>query len=137
MGSRAAALVDWQTARDTGRRVGGTGPHTTPADRARLREDLAELVPRAESLVTDLTSLRAGGYRSRPWVMSRGEWVGANLEGLQRLLEPLARRLVPEGSTRSPIRRKTFGVQIGGLLGYVSRRVLGQTTRSCRPTTRA
>jgi coenzyme F420 biosynthesis associated uncharacterized protein len=126
MGSRAAALVDWQTARDTGRRVGGTGPHTTPADRARLREDLAELVPRAESLVTDLTSLRAEGYRSRPWVMSRGEWVGANLEGLQRLLEPLARRLVPEGSTRSPIRRKTFGVQIGGLLGYVSKKVLGQ-----------
>lgn len=126
MGSRAAALVDWQTARDTGRRVGGPGPQTTPADRARLREDLAELVPRAETLVTDLTSLRAEGYRSRPWVMSRGEWVGANLEGLQRLLEPLAQRLVPEGSTRSPIRRKTFGVQIGGLLGYVSKKVLGQ-----------
>lgn len=126
MGSRAAALVDWDTAHDTGRRIGGPGPQTAAADRARLREDLAELVPRAEALVSDFTSLRVDGDRSRPWVMSRGEWVGANLGGLQRLLEPLARRLVPEGSPRSSLRRKALGAQIGGLLGYVSKKVLGQ-----------
>jgi len=126
MGSRAGALVDWDTARDTGRRVGGPGPQTASADRARLREDLAEIVPRAESLVSDFTALRVEGSRSRPWVMSRGEWVGANLGGLQRLLEPLARRLVTERSGRSGLRRKALGAQIGGLLGYVSKKVLGQ-----------
>lgn len=126
MGSRADALVDWGTAADTGRRVGGPGPRTPAAERARLREDLAQLVPQTESLIADFTGLHAGGIRSRPWVMSRGEWVGANLNGLQRLLEPLASRLVPEGSSRSGLRRKALGVQIGGLLGYVSRKVLGQ-----------
>ncbi len=126
MGSRAAALVDWNTAQDAGRRVGGPGPQTTPADRARLREDLAELVPRAGALVSDFTALGVDGHRSRPWVMSRGEWIGANLGGLQRLLEPLARRLVPKGSARSNLRRKALGAQIGGLLGYVSKKVLGQ-----------
>lgn len=126
MGSRASALVDWETAHGTGRRIGGSGPQTAPADRARLREDLAELVPRAEALVTDFTALRVEGDPSRPWVMSRGEWIGANLEGLQRLLEPLARRLVPEGAPRSGLKRKALGAQLGGLLGYVSKKVLGQ-----------
>ncbi len=58
--------------------------------------------------------------------MSRPEWVGANLEALQRLIEPLARKLMPAGARRSELRRKGLGAQVGGLLGYVSRKVLGQ-----------
>jgi coenzyme F420 biosynthesis associated uncharacterized protein len=126
MGSRAAVLVDWGTAAEAGRRVGGPGPRTPAVERARLREDLSELVPFAESLIGDFTGLRANGTRSRPWVMSRPEWVGANLNALQRLLEPLAGKLVPNGARRSEFRRKALGAQIGALLGYVSRKVLGQ-----------
>jgi coenzyme F420 biosynthesis associated uncharacterized protein len=58
--------------------------------------------------------------------MSRGEWISANMNSLQRLLEPLARRLLPDGANRSELRRKALGAQIGGLFGYVSRKVLGQ-----------
>jgi coenzyme F420 biosynthesis associated uncharacterized protein len=126
LGSRAAILVDWEAAQQAGRRLAGVGPPTAAADRARLREDLAELVPRAEALVQGFAGLEAAGPRSRPWVMSRGEWIGANLAGLQRLLEPLAQRLVPEGKGRSELRRKALGAQIGVLLGYVSKKVLGQ-----------
>ena len=126
MGSRAAVLVDWGTAAETGRRLGGQGPRTPAVERARLREELAELVPLSESLIGEFTGLRTNGYRARPWVMSRGEWVGANLRALQRLLEPLAGKLVPEGARRSELRRKALGAQIGVLLGYVSRKVLGQ-----------
>jgi coenzyme F420 biosynthesis associated uncharacterized protein len=126
MGSRAAVLVDWGTAAETGRRLGGQGPRTPAVERARLREELAQLVPLSESLIGEFTGLRTNGYRARPWVMSRGEWVGANLRALQRLLEPLAGKLVPEGARRSELRRKALGAQIGVLLGYVSRKVLGQ-----------
>jgi coenzyme F420 biosynthesis associated uncharacterized protein len=126
MGSRAAALVDWRTAAETGRRVGGGGPPTPGVERARLREELAGLVPEAEGAVGEFTGLHADGFRSRPWVMSRGEWVGANLTALQRLLEPLAAKMLPPGKHRSELRRKALGAQIGGLLGYVSRKVLGQ-----------
>lgn len=126
MGARAAALVDWGTAAETGRRVGGNGPPTPAVERARLREDLAGLVPEAEAAIAEFTGLRAHGFRSRPWVMSRGEWVGANLNALQRLLEPLAAKMLPPGKHRSDFRRKALGAQIGGLLGYVSRKVLGQ-----------
>jgi coenzyme F420 biosynthesis associated uncharacterized protein len=126
MGSRAAVLLNWGTAADTGRRVGGTGPRTPAVERARLREDLGGLVHEAEVAVNEFTGLQADGYRSRPWVMSRGEWVSANLNGLQRLLEPLAAKMVPPGARRSELRRKALGAQVGGLLGYVSRKVLGQ-----------
>ena len=127
MGSRAAALIDWGTALQAGRRVGGSGPQTAAVERARMREDLAEVVPYAETLIQEFTELSAeGGFRSRPWLMSRSEWVGANVAGLQRLLEPLAARVLPEGTPRSDLRRKALGAQIGGLLGYVSRKVLGQ-----------
>ncbi len=87
---------------------------------------MAGLVPEAEGAVGEFTGLHADGFRSRPWVMSRGEWVGANLSALQRLLEPLADRMLPPGKSRGDIRRKALGAQIGGLLGYVSRKVLGQ-----------
>jgi coenzyme F420 biosynthesis associated uncharacterized protein len=127
MGSRAAALVDWGTAVQTGRRVGGGGPPTAAVERARMREDLAEVVPYAETLIQEFTGLSTnGGFRSRPWLMSRSEWIGANVNGLQRLLEPLAARVLPEGTPRSDLRRKALGAQVGGLLGYVSRKVLGQ-----------
>jgi len=126
MGSHSARLVDWDTAVGVGRRVGGSGPSLFAVDRARLREDLAEAVPHAEALVSEFTGLRAEGFRSRAWVMSRGEWVRANLLGLQRLLEPLAQRMLVARPSRSDVRRKALGAQIGLLLGYMSKKVLGQ-----------
>jgi len=126
MGSQAARLVDWGTAADIGRRVGGRGPALHAIERARLREDLAEIVPHAESLVSEFTDLSVTGFRSRAWVMSRGEWVSTNLRGLQRLLEPLARRILADNRYRSDLRRKALGLQVGVLLGYVSRKALGQ-----------
>jgi coenzyme F420 biosynthesis associated uncharacterized protein len=127
MGSQAARLADWDAALAVGRRVAGPGVRVLPADRARMREDFAELVPEAEALVADLAMLDPGGFRSRAWVMGRGEWIRANLQGLQRMLEPLAGRiLAKQPGGRGTIRRAALGAQAGALLGYVSRRVLGQ-----------
>jgi coenzyme F420 biosynthesis associated uncharacterized protein len=126
MGSQAARLADWDTALAIGRRVAGPGARVVAVDRARMREDLAELVPFSEGLIRRFTGMDAGGFRSRPWVMARSEWIRANLGGLQRMLEPLAGRILAKQSGNGVIRRKLLGAQAGALLGYVSRRVLGQ-----------
>ena len=126
MGSQAARLADWDAALAIGRRVAGPGVRVPPAERARLREDFAELVSFAEERIVEFTALDPGGYRSRAWVMGRGEWIRANLGGLQRMLEPLAGRILAKQSGQGTLRRKALGAQAGGLLGYVSRRVLGQ-----------
>ena len=127
MGSAAARLADWETAHELGRRVAGAGVPVSAVERARMREDLAELVIECEDSVRNFTGLSVEGFRSRAWVMSRGEWIGANLRALQRLMEPLAERMETQRpGDRAEVRRKALGVQLGGLLGYVSRKVLGQ-----------
>jgi coenzyme F420 biosynthesis associated uncharacterized protein len=126
MGSQAARLADWDAAVAVGRRVAGPGVPVPPAARARMREDFAELVSFAEERITDFTSLDPGGFRSRAWVMARSEWIRVNLGALQRMLEPLAGRILAKQSGHGTFRRKALGVQAGALLGYVSRRVLGQ-----------
>jgi coenzyme F420 biosynthesis associated uncharacterized protein len=126
MGSRSSLLADWGTAVDVGRRIAGPGPKVVPADRARMREDLSGHVVRAEGLVTDFSRLSVEGFRSRAWVMGRGDWIRQNVSGLQRLLEPLADRIIASKPDRPNIARKTLGAQVGAIVGYVSRRVLGQ-----------
>jgi coenzyme F420 biosynthesis associated uncharacterized protein len=126
MGSQASRLADWDTALAIGRRVAGPGAPVPAVGRARMREDFAELVPFAEGLIREFTSLDPGGFRSRAWVMARSEWIRANLGGLQRMLEPLAGRILAKQSGQGTVRRKVLGAQAGALLGYVSRRVLGQ-----------
>jgi len=126
MGSQAARLADWETALQVGKKVSGPGVPVPAVDRARMREDFAELVPHAESLITSFSGLSVEGFRSRAWVMSRGEWIRANLNGLQRLIEPLAARVMADKTSRASYKRKAMGAQAGALLGYVGRRVLGQ-----------
>lgn len=124
----AERLVDWRTARGVGERVAGTGRSLSPLERARIAEDFGELVPEAESLVATFTGLRPEGSRSRAWVMTRGEWVGANLRGFEQVIEPLAEKVLDgrrEGAMGS-FRRKALGAQVGGLLGYLAHKVLGQ-----------
>ena len=126
MGSQAARLADWDTALQIGKKVSGPGVPVPAVERARMREDFAELVPHAESLITAFSGLSVEGFRSRAWVMSRGEWIRANLNGLQRLIEPLAARVMADKASRASYKRKAMGAQAGALLGYVGRRVLGQ-----------
>src|SRR2546426_5272201 len=126
MGSHAARLADWDVALQIGKRVAGPGPIVPPEDRARMREDLAAHVLRAEELVAGFTGLTVTGFRSRAWVMGRGDWIRQNVAGIQRLMEPLAQRLLDKRPTRPTIARKAVGAQAGAILGYLGRRVLGQ-----------
>jgi coenzyme F420 biosynthesis associated uncharacterized protein len=121
------SLLDWSTASSVGRRFAGAGPQLTPIDRARIVEDFSELVPEAETLVSEFTQLHHDGYRARSWVLNRGEWIDQNIRGFQRGVEPLAvRALTSHGFQPGNVRRKFMGAQVGTLMGYVSRKVLGQ-----------
>ena len=128
MGLAAERLLDWRTAQRVAERVAGSQPVISQLDRARLTEDFAELVPEAEALVRSFTGLEPTGSPARAWVMTRGEWVQANLRGFETVLEPFARKALSARSGRSAatFRRKALGVQVGGLLGYLGRKVLGQ-----------
>jgi coenzyme F420 biosynthesis associated uncharacterized protein len=123
----AERLIDWHTATLVGDRVAGTGTMLSAVERARLVEDFGELVPQSEVLVREFAGL-SGEYRARAWVMTRRQWLEANLGGFERVLEPFARKIVAhqgEGAL-ARVRRTVLGAQVGGLLGYLGHRVLGQ-----------
>jgi coenzyme F420 biosynthesis associated uncharacterized protein len=124
--SPASGLVDWKLASTIGARLTGGGPQLSETDRARLNEDFAELVPTAEDIVAEFTGMRPEGYRARAWVMSRSQWIDQNLRGFQTVLEPLAERVMGQRAQGGSVRRKGLGLQVGLLMGYVSRKVLGQ-----------
>ena len=124
----AERLIDWQTALQVGRRVAGRGAGLNSLDRARLVEDFAELLPQAEAQVEAFTGLGPGGYRSRPWVMTRNQCLQTNIRGFERILEPLAEKMLTStpDSALAPVRRHLLGAQVGALLGYLGHRVIGQ-----------
>lgn len=128
MGAGGEPLIEWQTASTVGRGLAGRGPLLSALDRARLTEDFGELVPDAASLVLGFTGLPGGAFHSRAWVMNRAEWVDANLRSLQRILDPFARRFLGgrRGGPTAGLRRQLLGAQMGVLMGYVARKVLGQ-----------
>ena len=128
MSLAAEKLVDWRTAAVVGRRVAGSGGPLTPVQRAKLSEDFADVVPDAERLVQEFTELSPDTYRSRAWVMTRNQWLQANLRGFERILEPVAAKMLSGRSdgALSTVRRTVLGAQLGGLLGYLGHRVLGQ-----------
>jgi coenzyme F420 biosynthesis associated uncharacterized protein len=129
MNLAAERLIDWKTAQAAGARVAGQGEPVAPVERAKLIEDFTQIVPDAERMVSSYTGLSPNGYSSRAWVMSRADWLGANLRGFERVLEPFARKALARrggDGALAGVRRSVLGMQLGGLLGYMGRRVLGQ-----------
>jgi coenzyme F420 biosynthesis associated uncharacterized protein len=121
-------LVDWEAAGRSARRFAGQTQPVAPAERARLAEDVAEVVAQADKLVSEFTGLSFDGSPgSRPWVMTRGEWIDQNLRGFEQVLEPVARQLLERnGSGSGALRRRVLAYQFGAIVGYLARKVLGQ-----------
>jgi coenzyme F420 biosynthesis associated uncharacterized protein len=124
-----ARLIDPAIARAVARRVGGDPAVGATYLMERLVRDLTETIPRSEELVAEYSGIRAPGPVK--WaVIDRARWVEANIEGMTRLLAPLADRLSERlDALPLPVRlaqRVMISTEAGVLLGYVSRRVLGQ-----------
>lgn len=124
----AEKLVDWRTASRVGGQVSGAGPRLSAIERAQLLEDFSVVVPEGEAIVEGFTGLSPGTYASRPWVMTRQQWLDANLRGFERILEPFAQKVLAgrEDGSSASVRRHVLGAQVGALLGYLGRRVFGQ-----------
>ena len=95
----------------------------------RLRRDLEIAVPRAEDLVEEASRI-ARPLPVRWEIIDRARWVEANVRSMTTMLGPLAdklgRRLDAAPLPARIAQRTAVSVEVGVLLGYVSRRVLGQ-----------
>jgi coenzyme F420 biosynthesis associated uncharacterized protein len=124
-----ARLIDPTIARLVAKRFAGEPRLDGSYLLERLERDLHDAIPLSERLVAE-----ASGIPAPPpvtWgLIDRAEWAEANIAGMTSLLKPLADKLghrldsLPWAARVA--QRALVSIEVGVLLGYVSRRVLGQ-----------
>jgi len=131
--SSPVSMVDWDLAGRTARKLVGPGPETTREEAAAVVRELHEAAARAVAHVQRLTGLRPaeGGPVPEVAVVDRPAWVDANTGGMKALLDPLVDALAEKQDSRpgplaTAIGSRATGVQAGGILAFLSSRVLGQ-----------
>ncbi|HLM04031.1 MAG TPA: zinc-dependent metalloprotease [Blastococcus sp.] len=131
--SSASSMVDWDLAGRTARRLISGGPSTTREEAADVVRELHEKAAVAVAHVEGFTGLRAApdGPAPEVAVVDRPGWVDANAKGMAALLDPLVDALAAKQDSRPgplamAIGSRATGVQAGGILAFLSSRVLGQ-----------
>jgi len=119
--------VDWDLARRIAVRVAGTEPLYRSYLAEPLRKDFARFVPVAAELVAIETGLETPG-EAHAEVIDRAGWIDANIAVFRRLLQPLLGAPIDAEELDEPSRvTRTLGaVELGSVLGWMARRVLGQ-----------
>jgi coenzyme F420 biosynthesis associated uncharacterized protein len=131
--SSPSQMVDWDLAGRTARRLVSPGPETTRDEAAAVVRELHEAAAAAVAHVEKLTGLSPvpGGPVPEVAVVDRPGWIDANTSGMAALLTPLVDALAEKQDTRpgplaTAIGSRATGVQAGGILAFLSSRVLGQ-----------
>lgn len=117
--------VDWPLAVSVAKSVGGAYPLEGTYHETRLARDVPELVARASDLVSHETGLEGPGA-PEVRVVDRGEWAATNVESFNRLLAPAEEQLNKYSGLGSSIVGRVVGAEMGAVLGFLSRKVLGQ-----------
>ena len=116
------SLINWDLALKVATRISDQTATPLGYNFEEIETSFQKLMPKAETLVNKATGLESS-VNSRSKVLSRADWVEANLKSFSRLLRPLEKQLEKKSNAVS----QTLGAtQIGILLGWMSTRVLGQ-----------
>jgi coenzyme F420 biosynthesis associated uncharacterized protein len=128
----SAQMVDWDLAVAAGARLAGPGPAITRVEADTAVAELREGAARSTPLVREFTGLEAGTATAPLVVVDRRGWIQANADAFEALLTPVVERLlekrgktVDEGLGQA-VGSKVTGLEVGGLLGFLASKVLGQ-----------
>ncbi len=118
-------VIDWRTAQRVGELLAGSPPF------GGVRAASVEpLVREFAGRVSAYSELEVSGELPPLELVDRPGWIAANLRTMRPLLAPLAKPIEEgKGPLAGPLRSASglmLGVQVGGLAGVLSQRVLGQ-----------
>lgn len=117
--------VDWEMATKVARRFSGSYPLAGTYHERKFELQAPDLVARASEMVSEETNLELTGAPVVD-VISRAEWVDTNVKSFGTLLEPLEKRLGESRVIGASVAPKVMGAELGAILGFMSKRVLGQ-----------
>lgn len=128
---RPTRLIDWGQARAAALRV-AQWEQAPVDDRAFRREQYTRLVKQSEPLIAEYLGVQLPEPISRVYVHDRREWLEANFISFEQLFRPIEEMYERNGAKSAAaallgdLNGKILGAQMGVLLGYLARRVLGQ-----------
>lgn len=139
------ADLDWKVVEAVATRLAGTAPPQNSKAAADLIADFESATSFAELLVSEFTGLYPKSGPARVLVISRAGWIRANVAIFRHYLKPVAARLSASPTAAPPVPvsivgdmistalsalrggvRTVVSAQIGLVLGFLSKRVLGQ-----------
>jgi coenzyme F420 biosynthesis associated uncharacterized protein len=123
-------MVDWELAVTTAKRLARPSPDIARDEAQRVVEELRRGAAASEDHVRSYTRLHAASATAPVLVVDRGGWIQANADGFREVLRPLIAKMRekrgdPSGMTAA-IGSRVTGLEAGGLLAYLSNKVLGQ-----------
>jgi coenzyme F420 biosynthesis associated uncharacterized protein len=130
--TRPIRLVDWEQARKVALRV-SQWEQAPVDDRLARHDQYVEMVKRSEPLIAQYMGAQLPEPISRVFVYDRREWLEANFTSFEVVFRPIE-ELYAESSTQrtalgsavGQLNSQLIGTQMGALLGFLARRVLGQ-----------
>ena len=122
-------MVDWDLAVKIGSRLVGEGPVVSRDEAAATVAELRAGADRSTGLVREFTGLAAAERTAPVLVVDRAGWVQANADAFATLLGPVVDKLSekkPPSGITAAIGSRVTGAEVGGLLGFLGSKVLGQ-----------
>ncbi|EWT03589.1 coenzyme F420 biosynthesis protein [Intrasporangium oryzae NRRL B-24470] len=130
--ARPAAYVDYDFAKRAGRTIVKAGPQVTSSEAAEIVADLRAAAAEAVEPVAATSGLRAPEGAPAPLIVDRPGWIDANVDSMRALLEPVVEKIAAKrpgastSATAAAIGGKVTGAEMGGLLAFLSSKILGQ-----------
>lgn len=126
-------LVDWRQAREIAVAMCRDEVLSMP-ERRKLDAEFRELVRRCGPIVSAYTGDTLPDAPERTFAFDRVDWVNANIDAFEKMFAPLeGLNLLGDAANRTvaaemmgTVNQKVLSAEVGLLLGYLARKVLGQ-----------
>ncbi len=125
-------LINWEWATQVAVSASRSGTPEVPWDRRKAQQEYADFVRRSHDLVAGYTGVTLPQPLTNVRTFDRQEWVEANIANFRLLFVSLeqgyraALKRTSAGGALSGLSQAVLSAEVGLLLGYLARRVLGQ-----------
>lgn len=123
--------IDLHFAKATGRKLAAPGPSVSADEARAIVADVRERAAAAVEPVAATSRMTAPGEAPAPLVVDRGTWIDVNVDSISAMMAPLIDHFasLPKGPPPPAVQAigsRLTGAELGGMLAFLSSKVLGQ-----------